>query len=195
MNRGSLLNKISNGFQVGCRFSFLNKDKVCWSSVGLQKWEGKYKVYINEILESMMSSEEYLREELIEFNTIDDALKFIERNTNAKINDLAPCKGQEYLTPHKVTVRSRTDAEQLFLDRYLGDGYKNMTGESGPSTKNLMDFLTNKNTKAGTYHWDDIMDPNNPGRVSGHGTGNPDGELPHLQVHQNDGKIIHIFFP
>lgn len=65
MNRDSLLNKISNGFQVGCRFSFLNKDKVCWSSVGLQKWEGKYKVYVDEILESMMSSEEYLREEII----------------------------------------------------------------------------------------------------------------------------------
>jgi RHS repeat-associated protein len=96
---------------------------------------------------------------------------------------------------NKVTVRSRSDAEQLFLDRYVGDGYKNMTGESGPSTKNLMDFLTNKNTKAGTYHWDDIMDPHNPGRVSGHGIGNPDGDLPHLQVHQNDGKIIHIFFP
>jgi len=96
---------------------------------------------------------------------------------------------------NKVTVRSRSDAEQLFLDRYLGDVYKNMTGESGPSTKNLMGFLTNKNTKAGTYYWDDIMDPNNPGRVSGHGTGNPDGDLPHLQVHQNDRKIIHIFFP
>ncbi|HFR0573633.1 TPA: RHS repeat-associated core domain-containing protein, partial [Shigella flexneri] len=37
----------------------------------------------------------------------------------------------------KVTVRSRSDAEQLFMDRYLGHNYKNMTGESGPSTKNL----------------------------------------------------------
>ncbi|HFR5959186.1 TPA: RHS repeat-associated core domain-containing protein, partial [Shigella flexneri] len=34
----------------------------------------------------------------------------------------------------KVTVRSRSDAEQLFMDRYLGHNYKNMTGESGPST-------------------------------------------------------------
>jgi RHS repeat-associated protein len=36
---------------------------------------------------------------------------------------------------NKVSVRSRSDAEQLFLDRYVGDGYRNMTGESGPSTK------------------------------------------------------------
>ncbi|EIX1310684.1 RHS repeat protein, partial [Shigella flexneri] len=47
----------------------------------------------------------------------------------------------------KVTVRSRSDAEQLFMDRYLGHNYKNMTGESGPSTKNLMEYLTENKTK------------------------------------------------
>ncbi|WP_236941961.1 MULTISPECIES: RHS repeat-associated core domain-containing protein, partial [unclassified Escherichia] len=98
----------------------------------------------------------------------------------------------------KVTVRSRSDAEQLFMDRYLGHNYKNMTGESGPSTKNLMEYLTGNKTKAGSYHWDDIKDPSvtkPPYRVSGHGPGNPDGDLPHLQVHQHDGSVIHIFFP
>ncbi|HFR6185702.1 TPA: RHS repeat-associated core domain-containing protein, partial [Shigella flexneri] len=74
----------------------------------------------------------------------------------------------------KVTVRSRSDAEQLFMDRYLGHNYKNMTGESGPSTKNLMEYLTENKTKAGSYHWDDIKDPSvtKPSyRVSGHGPG------------------------
>ncbi|MEG0434514.1 MAG: RHS repeat-associated core domain-containing protein, partial [Morganella sp. (in: enterobacteria)] len=95
----------------------------------------------------------------------------------------------------KVTVKSRSDAQQLFMDRYVGDGYKNMTGESGPSTKNLMEYLTGNKTKAGTYHWDDVMDPANVNRVMGHGPTNPDGALPHLQIHQLDGKVIHIFFP
>ncbi|ELL4957240.1 RHS repeat protein [Shigella flexneri] len=98
----------------------------------------------------------------------------------------------------KVTVRSRSDAEQLFMDRYLGHNYKNMTGESGPSTKNLMEYLTKNKTKAGSYHWDDIKDPSvtKPSyRVSGHGPGNPDGDLPHLQVHQHGGSVRHIFFP
>ncbi|EOV9006154.1 RHS repeat-associated core domain-containing protein, partial [Cronobacter malonaticus] len=98
----------------------------------------------------------------------------------------------------KVTVKSRSEAEQLFMDRYLGHGYKNMTGESGPSTKNLMEWLTGNKTKAGTYHWDDIKDPltvKPPYRVSGHGPTNPDGDLPHLQIHQHDGRVIHIFFP
>ncbi|EON0220679.1 RHS repeat-associated core domain-containing protein [Escherichia coli] len=98
----------------------------------------------------------------------------------------------------KVTVRSRSDAEQLFMDRYLGHNYKNMTGESGPSTKNLMEYLTENKTKAGSYHWDDIKVPSvtKPSyRVSGHGPGNPDGDLPHLQVHQHGGSVRHIFFP
>ncbi|EKF0960177.1 RHS repeat-associated core domain-containing protein [Shigella flexneri] len=98
----------------------------------------------------------------------------------------------------KVTVRSRSDAEQLFMDRYLGHNYKNMTGESGPSTKNLMEYLTENKTKAGSYHWDDIKDSSvtKPSyRVSGHGPGNPDGDLPHLQVHQHGGSVRHIFFP
>ncbi|HDQ6007080.1 TPA: RHS repeat protein [Shigella flexneri] len=98
----------------------------------------------------------------------------------------------------KVTVRSRSDAELLFMDRYLGHNYKNMTGESGPSTKNLMEYLTENKTKAGSYHWDDIKDPSvtKPSyRVSGHGPGNPDGDLPHLQVHQHGGSVRHIFFP
>ncbi|EPB2045389.1 hypothetical protein ACRCAB_000597, partial [Shigella flexneri] len=91
-----------------------------------------------------------------------------------------------------------SDAEQLFMDRYLGHNYKNMTGESGPSTKNLMEYLTGNKTKAGSYHWDDIKDPSvtKPSyRVSGHGPGNPDGDLPHLQVHQHGGSVRHIFFP
>lgn len=95
----------------------------------------------------------------------------------------------------KVTVSSRSEAQKLFMERYLGHDYKNMTGESGPSTKNIMEYQTGKATKNGTYHWDDVKDPNNPGRVMGHGPDNPDGALPHLQVHQLDGDVIHIFFP
>jgi RHS repeat-associated protein len=95
----------------------------------------------------------------------------------------------------KVTVKSREEAQKLFMERYLGQGYRNMTGESGPSTKSIMDWLTGRPTKSGTYHWDDVVDPANPGRVMGHGPGNPDGALPHLQIHELGGKVIHIFFP
>lgn len=99
MDIDNLLIKIEKGFQVGCRFSFSRKEGLCWSSVGLQKWKSKYKVYVDEILESNMLSEEYMREEIIEFENLDDALKFIEENTNAKICDLATCKGQKIFNP------------------------------------------------------------------------------------------------
>ena len=95
----------------------------------------------------------------------------------------------------KVTVKSRAEAEKLFMERYLGQDYRNMTGESGPSTKSIMEWLTGRSTKNGTYHWDDIMDPANPGRVMGHGPNNVDGAMPHLQIHELGGKVIHIFFP
>lgn len=68
-----------------------------------------------------------------------------------------------------------------------------MTGESGPSTKNMMEYLTGNETKSGTYHWDDVMGPNNKNRVMGHGPNSTDGDLPHLQIHEFDGNVIHIF--
>ncbi|MFO0576889.1 MAG: DUF6531 domain-containing protein [Polyangia bacterium] len=87
----------------------------------------------------------------------------------------------------KVYVGSRSEAEELFLGRYQGHGYKNTTGMTGPEVKNLF------GEKKGTYHWDTQLD--STGRVVGHGPSNPDGAMPHLQVHTHDGDIIHIFFP
>ncbi|MCG8710062.1 hypothetical protein JHU04_003341 [Brenneria sp. 4F2] len=95
----NLFNTINNGKQVGVRYSFLAGNEICWSSVGLQKWEGKYKVYVDEILESKMSSEEYLREEIVSFDSIESALEFIEDNTKVEISDLAACKGQRIFNP------------------------------------------------------------------------------------------------
>ncbi|WP_159514032.1 MULTISPECIES: hypothetical protein [Enterobacter] len=95
----NLIKKIENGSQVGQRVSFLMDDEICWTSVGLQKWNGKYKVYIDEILESKMNSEEYQREEVIYFDLLDNALEFIENNTHVKVFDLIPCKGQRIFNP------------------------------------------------------------------------------------------------
>ena len=86
-----------------------------------------------------------------------------------------------------VTVASRSDAEELFLRKYQGEGYRNTTDMSGPEAK---DFFGSKQE---TYHWDDTLD--SAGRVQGHGADNPDGALPHLQIHPFEGgKNIHIFY-
>lgn len=92
-------NKIEDGKQIGKRFSFLENEELSWSSVGLQKVKGKYKVYVDEILESKMVAEEFTREECLVFNKLDDAILFINENTKTNISELAPCKGQKIFNP------------------------------------------------------------------------------------------------
>lgn len=94
-----------------------------------------------------------------------------------------------------VTVASKGDAEELFLSKYAGEGYKNSTGLD----KDLAGGMTDQGAKDffgddGFYHWDDQWDPDNPGRLLGHGPENPHGNVPHLQIHPPDAKTIRIFF-
>ncbi|MHA4815195.1 polymorphic toxin-type HINT domain-containing protein [Streptomyces aculeolatus] len=85
-----------------------------------------------------------------------------------------------------VTVKSRSEAEELFLRTYQGEGYRNASGMDSVGTKQYY------GTKRGTYHWDDQLGED--GRVLGHGAGNRDGDFPHLQVHTFDGPIVRIFW-
>ena len=47
--RKSITEIVNNGTQVGKNFSFKKEGKVVWSSVGIQKWNGLYKVYIRVV--------------------------------------------------------------------------------------------------------------------------------------------------
>ncbi|MEQ1965366.1 hypothetical protein ABLB69_19975 [Xenorhabdus khoisanae] len=93
------MKKIENGRQLGKSFSFSRQGELYWSSVGLQKVNGKYKVYVDEILESKMIAEEFLREECLVFDTLDEAISYINCNTETNISELAPCKGQKVFNP------------------------------------------------------------------------------------------------
>lgn len=46
--------------------------------------------------------------------------------------------------------------------------------------------------KGNTYHWDDVF--GSDGYLVGHGAGNPDALMPHLQIHPKKGNVIRIFF-
>jgi hypothetical protein len=85
-----------------------------------------------------------------------------------------------------VTVRSRSEAEELFLGVFQGYGYTNTTG-MGP-----MDVKEFFGSKAGTYHWDDVFDGN--GRLLNHNADNIHGQMAHLQIHSDTSTIIRIFF-
>lgn len=85
-----------------------------------------------------------------------------------------------------VTVTNRSQAEELFMGMYQGNGYVNT---SGWSSKEVSDFY---GSRGGTYHWDDTFDSN--GVLQFHSDKNPDSKIPHLQIHPEHGKVIRIFF-
>jgi hypothetical protein len=74
-----------------------------------------------------------------------------------------------------VKVANRSEAEELFLRRYQGAGYRNTTGWSGAESRSFF------GEKAGTYHWD--VGP----------AAYPHG-MNHLQVHTFGGPIIRVWF-
>jgi hypothetical protein len=75
----------------------------------------------------------------------------------------------------EVNVANRSEAEELFLARYAGQGYRNVTGMSPTESKNLF------GTKTGSYHWDV-------------GAGAYPHEMDHLQVHTYEGPVVRIYF-
>ena len=92
----------------------------------------------------------------------------------------------------EIHVRNRMEAEEIFLGRYVGEGYVNTTGWGIPSVK--------QHGKLGTYHWDvefgDVSVILKDKRVlKGH---YDDGKLhnytPHLQIHTFQGPIVRILF-
>ena len=108
------------------------------------------------------------------------------RNGSRTVNVNTPEEAFELFVYHFYSKDTRKLRKPFQRPR----GFKNTTGMSGDQAK---DWYGSKNA---TYHWDDAMDTSkeNYGRVLGHGSDNPHGHLPHLQVHDVDGTVYHIFF-
>ena len=94
-----VIQQIEGGKQLGKVFSFIRNGHTIWSSVGIQKWQGIYKVYEDEIDEKSMDAENYIRDEIKKFDNLSDALKYINENTQTNLLDLQPCKGQKVFNP------------------------------------------------------------------------------------------------
>jgi hypothetical protein len=84
-----------------------------------------------------------------------------------------------------IRVASKAKAEELFLRIFQGKGFKNTSGKSAKETK---DFFG----KASTYNWDDAVDSS--GRILNHSASNAHDATKHLQIHDEIGNIIRIFF-
>lgn len=87
-----------------------------------------------------------------------------------------------------IKVASRDDAAEVVWRMFSSRGFTNTTGRTGSDVRNIL------GSKAGTYHWDDVLDA--AGNVAGHGADNVHGSMRHVQIHlYPDGDIIRIFFP
>ena len=90
---------IEKNKQVGKVYSYSSDTIIIWSSVGIQKWNNVYKVYIDEIEEEKMVAEEYLREESKCFDEVNKALKYVDNETQISVLELKPLKGQKVFDP------------------------------------------------------------------------------------------------
>ena len=88
------------GKQIGTTFSYENAGQTHWASVGVQWWNGAYKIYLSDIAEVLMAmSEEHLQEEVVEVARYEDIASILAMKTNVKLENLAPCKGQKVFNP------------------------------------------------------------------------------------------------
>lgn len=94
-----LIRTIESGKQVGKLFSFQKDDITYWSSVGIQKHDGVFKVYIDVIAEPEMDAQNYEREEFSSFAKAQEAVSYVTSETNLDEEDLRPCKGQKIFNP------------------------------------------------------------------------------------------------
>ena len=90
---------ISEGKQIGARFSFVEHGKTIWCSLGIQFHDGKFKVYLDEIEEGKMDVDEYRKDVGISFTSVSDALDWVRENTQISLDELQPCKGLKIFNP------------------------------------------------------------------------------------------------
>ncbi len=90
---------VRSGKQVGSRCEFLLSGERCWSSVAVQEWKGRYKVFVDEVLERNMVGEVYEKEEVVVFDTPKDAAAYVDEHTRTSFIELRPCKGQRIFNP------------------------------------------------------------------------------------------------
>ncbi|SDO69144.1 RHS repeat-associated core domain-containing protein [Pseudomonas arsenicoxydans] len=94
-----------------------------------------------------------------------------------------------------VTVNSRAEAEELFLGKYVGEGYRNAEEFNSATAKTHFRKVRNPEDY---YHWDDVPVSDIKTRkvtMANHDPSDPHGDNPHLQLQPTLGKAIRIYWP
>ncbi|WP_139924990.1 hypothetical protein [Hymenobacter sp. DG01] len=91
---------IEAGKQIGKSLCYMREGKVCWLVVGLQKWQGVYKLYSYEILEEDMAAEKFIYDKLRCFESFDELVKATQEDARISIEEYGPLKGQRLFSPN-----------------------------------------------------------------------------------------------
>ncbi|GAB3827229.1 hypothetical protein [Hymenobacter jeollabukensis] len=89
---------VEMGKQIGKAVRCERGEQPAWLSVGIQKWEGTYKLYISEIREADMTAEKFIRNDLLSYASFEKLLDAYPGQT-VPIEELAPLKGQRLFNP------------------------------------------------------------------------------------------------
>lgn len=90
---------IESGKQVGAKLDAQIQGRPFFVVVGVQRWEGRIKVCVTAIAETMFAMDEYARDEVVDFGTIDEAAAYVGAHTPATFSELRPGKGLRYFDP------------------------------------------------------------------------------------------------
>lgn len=88
------------GKQIGKRFTRTKDNKPYHVSVAIQKCNGVYKLYFDEIEESFIAAhEDYLSEEITDVHYFGQLTALVYQNTGIRISELMPLRGQKIFNP------------------------------------------------------------------------------------------------
>lgn len=99
MNLEEIIRRIESGQQLGKERLSKKGASEMWLSVGTQKWEGMYKVFIREIPETELPFGEFTRYVIKSFEKLNLAQTFLEESSSFKLEELRPFKGQLIFNP------------------------------------------------------------------------------------------------
>lgn len=95
----NLRNIVERGWQVGYSHTLKYEGKQFYEVVGLQKWKGVYKVNVFRIDEEKMTVEEFEFDEYKTFNEFEEAIIYIQSNSQVSVEQLNVSKGQKFFNP------------------------------------------------------------------------------------------------
>jgi hypothetical protein len=91
---------VESGKQIGQTISYTIQEEPHCIIVGVQKWQGSYRMQLIEFSEQDLSYDtESIREEQLSFDSFEELEKFFSKEPAVSLTGLAPIKGRKIFNP------------------------------------------------------------------------------------------------